>query len=212
MSSTSQMTDSQHPYRQRLGLALLICFHIVVCCVSLVCVASRSYPNGGIPATFHIFYDPARLSDAVIVVAAFALVASLFVLADFSFGYVTGFFLFTMILGYLWLNCFTDLNYDHRLAVLFAAVSAVAFLLPALFISSSIRQICPLTALSFDRLLTFLLIFSIAIIATGAAYNFQFVALDNVHEYREKLNNPALLRYLTSIVSTACSAQRKSAR
>ena len=108
-----------------------------------------------------------------------------------------------MILGYLWLNCFTDLNYEHRLAGFSAAASAVAFLLPALFISSPVRQPYPLTARSFDRLLTAILLLCIATVAVSAIYNFQIVALEKIHEYREKLNTPAFLRYPITIVSTA---------
>ena len=56
------------------------------------------------PAKFHIFYDPDRLYEAIAVAVAFALVSSLFVFARFSFGYFVGFYFYTMILGYLWLN------------------------------------------------------------------------------------------------------------
>jgi hypothetical protein len=178
-----------------LGLALLICFHIVICCVSLVYIAGERSP------TFHILYDPARLYIAVIVVAAIALVSPFFILARFSFGYLVGFYFYTMILGYLWLNCFTDLNYDHRLAGLSAAASAVAFLLPALFISSPVRQIYTLTARSFDRLLTSILILGIATIAVGAIYNFRLVTLEHINEFREKIQSPAVVNYLVTIVS-----------
>ena len=201
VSATQQMPDRQ--LQKHLRLALLICFHIFICCVSLVYVSSNTLPNGGIPQIFHIFYDPARLVNAVTVVAAFSLVASFFILADFSFGYLTGFFFFTMILGYLWLNCFTDLNYDHRLAGVSAAASAVAFLLPALFISSPIGPIYLLSTRSFDRLLTFLLIFCIAAIAIGATYNFRVVSLENMYAYREKLHAPTPINYLIHIVSDA---------
>jgi hypothetical protein len=203
MSTKQRMTDRRLQPRNHPGLAFLICFQIIICCVSLVYVSNYTNPSGFVPPTFHIFYDPAQLSAAVIVIAVFALVASLFVLADFSFGYLTGFFFFTMILGYLWLNCFTDLNYDHRLAGVSAAASAVAFLLPALFISSPVRPAYPLTARSFDRLLTFLLIFCIAAIAVGATYNFRVVALENIYVYREKLHIPTLMNYLVKIVSGA---------
>ena len=108
-------------------MALLICFHIVICCVSLVYLADDDNPVVVNPATFHMFFDPARLHIAVAVIALFALLSPLFVFARFSFGYFAGFYLYTMILGYLWLNCFTDLNYDHRVAGLSAAVSAAAF-------------------------------------------------------------------------------------
>src|SRR4051812_34898467 len=65
---------------RRLALALLIGLHIVLSCVSLVYVAQN---RGG----FHIFYDPARLYGAVAVIAVFAAVGYLFIVAEFSFGY-----------------------------------------------------------------------------------------------------------------------------
>jgi hypothetical protein len=203
MNATLEMTDRQHQLSQRLRLALLISFHIVVCCVSLVYISSYKYPIGFSPQPFHIFYDPNLLFSAVIAVLGFAPAASIFVLADFSFGYLVGFSFFSMIVGYLWLNCFTDLSYDHRLAGFSAATSAVAFLLPALFISSPIRQIYLLTARSFDRLLTSILILGVATIALGAIYNFRIVSLENMYEYRAKIENPAFVRYLVSIVSNA---------
>jgi hypothetical protein len=203
ITTKQQIVDRRHQARNHFGLVLLICFQIVICCVSLVYVSSYNNPNGFVPATFHIFYDPARLSDAVIAIAAFAPVAFLFILADFSFGYLTGFFFFTMILGYLWLNCFTDLSYDHRLAGLSAAASAVTFLLPALFISSPVRPMYLLSTRSFDRMLTFLLLFCIAAIALGATFNFRVVALETIYQYREKLYTPTPINYLVKIASGA---------
>jgi hypothetical protein len=203
MKATQEIIDAQRQLRKSLRLAFLIGFHIVVCCISLIYISSYKYPVGFSPQPFHIFYDPAQLFDAVIVVASFSVTASFFVLADFSFGYLVGFFFFTMILGYLWLNCFTDLSYDHQLAGLSAAASSVAFLLPALFISSPVRQRYTPTARSFDRLLTSILILGTATIAIGAIYNFRIVALENMYEYRAKIDNPAPVRYLVTIVSDA---------
>ena len=51
-----------------------------------------------------------------------------------------GFSLFTMVLGFLWLNSFSKFNYDHRLAGVSAATSALLFLLPALSINAPVRQ------------------------------------------------------------------------
>src|SRR5437763_4449438 len=110
------MTEGQQ-LRERLWLAFLIGFHIVICCVSLVFISRYRYPVAFAPATFHIFFDSARSHIAIMAVVAFALVSSLFVFVGFSFGYFVGLYLYTMILSYLWLNCFTDLNYDHRLSV-----------------------------------------------------------------------------------------------
>jgi hypothetical protein len=198
------MADGRRQFRERPWLGLLILFHIAMCCVSLVHLSNKKYPL--VPfdsAAFHIFFDPARSAIAVVVVAAFASVSSLFVFARFSFGYFAGFYFYTMILGYLWLNCFTDLNYDHRMAGLSAAASAVAFLLPALFISSPLRQAYVLSAEAFDRLLSSILVLGVATCALGAIYNFRLVAVEDIYPYREKLATPAIVNYLITIVSSA---------
>ena len=181
---------------QRLRLAILILFHTVVCCVSLVYVAQYEF-------MFHIFYDPARLAGAITVVAAFALVSYLFIIADFSFGYFLGFYFYTMVLGYLWLNCFSDLNYDHRLSGLSAAASAVAFLIPALFISSPVRQRFTISPKVFDRLLTFSLVLAAATIAISATYNFRLVSIGRIYDFRADLEFPRLLNYWIGMTSNA---------
>jgi hypothetical protein len=197
------MADGRRQFRERPRLGLLILFHIAMCCVSLVYLSNKHYPVPFNPVAFHLLYDPARLAGAVEVVAAFALVSCLFVLARFSFGYFAGFYFYTMILGYLWLNRFTDLDYDHRLAGLSAAASAIAFLLPALFISSPLRQAYVLPAAAFDRLLTSILLLGVVTCVLGATYNFRLVAVEDIHPYREKLDSPAIVNYLVTIVSNA---------
>src|SRR3984957_7483701 len=196
------MTDHQRA-RERLRLGLLICLHIVICCASLIWVAHYRFPVAFNPATFHIFFDPSRWHVAVAVVAAFALVAPLFVFSGFSFGYFVGFYFYTMVLGYLWINCFTDLNYDHRLAGLSAAASAIAFLFPALFITAPVRQVYALSAAAFDRLLLIILFLGIAIFAVGAAYNFRVVGVAEIYLFRDKLESPTILNYLIGMTSSA---------
>src|ERR1700688_2074076 len=197
------MAESKSRDRERLGLAGLIGVHIVVCCLSLIQLANFRFPNAFNPAVYHIFYDPAQLPVAVLAVAAFSLVSLLFVFARFSFGYFAGFYFFTMILGYLWLNCFSDLHYDHRLAGLSAAASALALFLPALFVTSPLRRIFELSATAFDALLLGILALGIATMATGAAYNFRLAALADIADLRDKIDQPALLRYLIPITSSA---------
>jgi hypothetical protein len=203
MSGKDRRPITANKTEMPLGLAFLICFYIVSCCASLIYISSYKISIGSAFATFHLYFDPARWYVAVIAVAAFAPVSFVFIFARFSFGYFVGFYFYTMIVGYLWSSCFTDLNYDHRLARLSAAASAVAFLLPALFISSPVRRIYTLTARSFDRLLTCILIMAIAAIAVGAIYNFRLVALDDMYEYRAKLHAPLIVNYLDTIVSSA---------
>jgi hypothetical protein len=197
------MADNDPPARERLRLGVLICIHIVVCCVSLIYIAYYRYPIAFDPTTFHVFYDSSRLYSALLAVAAFALVSSLFLFARFSFGYLVGFYFYTMVLSYLWLGCFSDLYYDRRLAGFSAAASAVAFLLPALFISSPVRQAYVLSATAFDRLLTFILLLGVATVAVGATYNFRIVAIEDIYEFRDKMESLTILNYLVGMVSSA---------
>ena len=61
----------------RLCLLALMCFHIIICCISLVQVADwQSY----------MMCDPARLPYAIATVLVFSAVSLLFVLTRFSFG------------------------------------------------------------------------------------------------------------------------------
>src|SRR5258708_27465328 len=98
---------------EHLKLIILICFHIVGCCISLAFIA-RIYPE------FFIFFRPAELPGAVAIIAAFAVVSTLFVFAKFSFGYFVGFYFYTMVVRYLWLNRFSEFNYNHKLTGLSA--------------------------------------------------------------------------------------------
>ncbi|MEA2944561.1 MAG: hypothetical protein QOD09_5090 [Bradyrhizobium sp.] len=180
-----------------------MCLHTVICCVSLVYLADGKVQVSFDPATFHIFYDPAGLYRAAIVVAAFALVSIAFCFARFSFGWVAGFYFYTMIAGYLWLNCFTDLNYDHRLSGLSAAVSAVTFLLPALFIVSSIKQRYTMSLPAFDRLLTVILLLAVAAVSVGALYNFRLVSIRNIYDFRDTLQAPVIVNYAIAMSSSA---------
>lgn len=189
------MADSRHLNRARLGLAVLLCIHSILCCVSLVYRAPYH--------AFHIFYDDARFYEAVGVVAAFALSSSLFILADFSFGYFVGFYFYSMILSYLWMSTFSDLQYNYHISELSAAISAVAFLLPALFISSPMSKSFTMTERAFERLLTLILLLAVATIALGALYNFRIIAVGEIYNFRNEIRIPRLLNYLIGITSNA---------
>lgn len=197
------MTNDSRLSPQRIGLAVLICAHIVLCCVSLFYVARFKYPGAFDPAQFYMLYDPARLYLAVTVVASFVPVAFLFAYARFSFGYFAGFYFYTMIVGYLWLNCFSGLKYDHELAGFSAAISAVAFLLPALLISSPIRQACVLSERALENLLRLILLLAVATVLVGAVYNFRIVGLETMYDFRDKLELPGFIHYSIGITSGA---------
>jgi len=187
--------DKGYANSPRLIRALLVGAVSVMCCVSLAWLAPYD--------EFHIFYDGAQLPMALLWVAAFFLVSVLFVFADFSFGYFAGFHLYLAILGYLWLSAFSDLPYDHRGAEISAALSGVAFLLPALLIRSPISQILVLSEATFERLLTGILVLACGVIAAGAIHNFRIVSLLDIYDYREEIRLPTLLSYLIGMTSSA---------
>jgi hypothetical protein len=177
----------------RFGLYVLVCFHIVICCISLAQVARwQSY----------MLYDDANLYYAIAAVLAFSTVSLLFVFARFSFGYFIGFSLFTMVLGFIWLNIFSKFNYDHRLAGLSAAGSAVLFLLPALFINAPVKRTFELSPRALEYVLKFILVLALGTIVAASFYNFRLVSIRQIYDFRNELYFPAPVRYLTGIIST----------
>ena len=202
--------DGRYLTMERVRLLSLICLHVVLCCVSLACVA-HIYPE------FRIFFYSSRLATAVAVIAVFFPVALLFVIAEFSFGYFIGFYLFTMVLGYLWLNVFSSSIYNHKLSGLSAAVSAIAFLIPALFIRSPLPQVWTLSPKAFDRLLDVILLIGAATAAIGATYDFRLVTIEQIYDYRDALRSPTALNYLIGVTTGAllpfafaCFVERKN--
>lgn len=174
-------------------LALLIALSVVVFCVSATNVA-KLYVD------YRIAYDSLALTSAVVTVAIFAPVFLLFVVAEFSVGYLVGFYLCCMVLGYLWLTFFSLRTYDHEAGRLSAAISAIVFLVPVLFISSPLPQIRKLSIRAFDRLLLAIFLVCVATVAAGAAYNFRFVSPGEASVLRTDAL-PTSLNYLIGITS-----------
>ncbi len=213
VGKNENMTDLRRFFRvirERAGLQLLLYFQIAACCISLICV-SKLYPE------YHIFYNPDGLLGAVAITALLALISVLFVFAEFSFGYLVGFYLFTMVTGYLWLNHFSEFSYNHRLTGLSALASIIAFLLPALFIRAPVRQIWTLSTSGFERLLNAILLLATATVIVGAVYNFRLVQTSEIYTYRETLSFPRYLNYLIGTTTGAllpfafaCFVERKA--
>jgi len=180
----------------RLRLIVLNGIYIAVCCLSIAFTA-LAFPE------YHMMFDPKGLAGAVMVVLAFAAAIPLFALAPFSFGYMVSFHLYVMVAGYLWLNAFSEFAYNHTLTGLSAAASAVAFLFPALFVCSPLRQIYVLSPKALDRILDLILLLSAVTIAIGAGYNFRLVDIENIYVYRDQLDFPRSLSYAIGITSNA---------
>src|ERR1700722_10439176 len=160
----------------RPGLIPLLCLYIVTCYVSLAFVAT-SYADVVAFNSHHVF-------SALLIAVPFGFAAIVFTIAPFSFGYFLGFYFYTMILGYLWLIEFSKTSYDHPLAIVSIYLSALTFLVPALFITSPINQRFAFTVRAFEALLALILVLAIAIVAVGALFNFKLANLDDIYKFR----------------------------
>lgn len=193
----------------RLATALLILFYVAICCLS-----SRYATQ--IFVDYRLTYDPAMLFKAGAAVALFMPVLLLFTFARFSFGYFVGFYFFSMIAGYLWISFFSNYAYNHRTALLSAAISGVAFLVPALFITSPVKPTRAMSLRSFDRLLSVIFLLCLITVVASASYNFKFVGPAEASGVRTD-PFPDILRYLIPVTSSsllpflfACFLARKN--
>jgi hypothetical protein len=173
-----------------LGLMLL---HSAIFCASLILVANRQ---------LYILYRSDLLAYAVIIAASFSLLSLPFAVARFSFGYFVSFYFYTLVLGFLWLDVFTKYNYDRKQAALSAALSFLAFLGPALLIKSPIKQAFSLSTQGLERLLDLILAFAAATILVASIYNFRFVSLARIYDFRDELQFPGIVRYSIGIMSS----------
>jgi hypothetical protein len=180
-----------------LGPTFLVYLHIVTCCLSLVFVA-------GFYAGLEIIqFDEIGLNAALLNVALFSLISVIFALTRFSFGYFLGFYFYTMILGYVWLVQFSRFNYDHLTADVSAFVSALAFVLPALLVTSPIKQSYILSARTLDILQAAIMALAAIIIAVAGIYNFRLVSISAIYDFRDELEFPTWLRYAIGVESDA---------
>ncbi len=199
MPDVPDNTPNLVPFRShaRLGLGLLLPLHLVACCFSLIYVAEFY-------VTYQlVMFDKTHIFMAALNVVLFAAASLFFTFGRFSFGYFLGFYFYTMILGYLWLVEFSKFPYNHTLAAASAFASALAFLVPALFITSPIKQRFVLSARALDNLLSAILVLAAAVIAAGAANNFRLVGLAEIYHFREEIDLPAWLRYAIGATSNA---------
>ena len=82
-------------------------------------------------------------------------------------------------------------------------LSGAAFLVPALFITSPIRQRLVLSARTFDIVLFLIIALGTIVVAVGASYNFRLASLSDIYKFRERLEFPASLRYAIGMTSSA---------
>ncbi|WP_213770042.1 hypothetical protein [Bradyrhizobium sp. dw_78] len=177
--------------RANLNLIALLLLHTVVCCVSLAEVSRyQSY----------IPYNNSGLFTAAIIAVALSSISLLFAAARFSFGYFVGFYFYTLILGFLWIENFTIYPYKHVLAGVSAAASLLLFLLPALLMTRPLPRNFEISSRSLEYVLKSILVLAITTIVAASSYNFRFTSLEHIYEFRNELAFPAPIRYLIGIV------------
>lgn len=187
------------PSVKRIALTLAL---VPVTCVSLYYASFFKYPLYFTGSEYHILYDPYWLGSAAVAAGIFSLGALGFAFARFSFGYAVGLYFYVVALGYVWLNFYSDFAYDHQLAALSAVASFICLALPLLLLRAPMRQVLPVTPASFANLVRLMLLISAATIFLGAFYGFQVVGLEDMYQYRAKLDLPVYLRYAVGISSS----------
>ena len=195
-------------FRPEIGLVLLLCAYCAALFLSLIQTAD-AFP--GI-----ITFRPSGAFAAALGSACFGLLAICFATAKFSFGYFLGFYFYTMIFGYVSFVRFSELSYDHRLAVVSIVLSCIAFLAPALFLTSPIKRTFEWPKRRFDLLPSLILLLAAAILAAGALHNFKPASFSEMYKFRGQTQLPAWLRYATGIsvgallpFAFACFVERK---
>ena len=183
--------------RKNAILFFLVLFCAAISCLSLVIVSDRI-------ATFDIIYDSASRMAALSGVAALAvLTAAIFAMAEFSFGYFVGFYLYTAVVGFVWLSYFSLFPYDHTIARISSIASIIAFLAPALFFKPNINNHYFVTVASFEKLVWAIFLFSAIILAVAASYGVKLSSIEHASVLRNTIVQPKAVEYVVGIATGA---------
>jgi hypothetical protein len=192
-NSLERLEGGRQTFGSNLVVLVLICFHSIICCVSLIEVSQHQA---------YILYDGSRLFFAIAGAAACSTISLFFVFVRFSFGYFAGFYFYTLILGFIWIDTFSKYNYDKKAAGFSALFSLWLFLVPALLIKRSFKHRIELSPINFERLLWGALALAVITVAAAAIYNFRLTSLAHIYDFRDEVEFPPILRYLIGINTT----------
>jgi hypothetical protein len=159
--------------------------------------------SNDIGPAFHIAYHSQSAVTAVISVAAIGCCFPLFSIARFSFGYFVSFYMLSIIAGYLWLSFFTLLQYNLPIARWSAALSLLAFLIPALFATKGFTKRFALTERQVDQLVYAILIGAILSVAYASTFGFHLIGFIDAGTLRSQLQYPWWLNYAIGISVSA---------
>ncbi len=180
-------------YAPRASLVIVLWLNVIIQCVSLS-LASDRY------GYFHLYFS---FSDPPFVAASIVLffgISMLFVVAEFSFGYMIGYTFFTIVMNFIWLNHYSRLLYDLDMVAILMVASLIFFLLPALaFGGIRFLRDFVVSRGAFSSLLIGLIVFIFASFGSAAGYNFRVVGLDAIYGFREQIEFPTALNYAVNI-------------
>ena len=170
-------------------ISVLVLIYLALLCASLVVVSEDVNP------AFHIGYNRQFLAAASISVAALGCCFQLFSIARFSFGYLVSFYMLSIIAGYLWLSFFTPLRYDLTIARWSAALSLIAFLIPAMFVTKAFTPRFTLTVRRIDQVVYGVLIVAALTVAYASSFDFHLIGFIEGEALRSQFQYPAWLNY-----------------
>ncbi|MGY2937414.1 hypothetical protein ACVWZ6_007016 [Bradyrhizobium sp. GM6.1] len=182
--------------RSERRLGLLIGLHTAVCCISLVVIATGVVSTSIDPDIFHIHFQVDRSWTAIVAVTLFSSVSVLFLFCPFSFGYFVAFYFYSMIASYVWLTVFSDFSYNHLLAGSSAAISCLAFSIPALLLSRPAKQSFEIPTIAADHGVSVIIGLVTIVLGLGAYYNLSLSLSGDLANLRETIQIPRPISYL----------------
>jgi hypothetical protein len=123
----------------------------------------------------------------------------LFVMAEFSFGYLVGLSAYVTVAGYIVFSYASPLAYNHADARLSVGGSLITFLLPALFLRR--RKSFAISERAVEWLLNGALVIAFVVIGADASYGFRIAGFEASMQARSEVVRPTLLNYASDMLT-----------
>ncbi|OSI28340.1 hypothetical protein BST65_09585 [Bradyrhizobium canariense] len=145
-------------------------------------------------AYYHIGVPQHRGAAVALPVCVAMLLGSTFIFAGFNFGYFVGFYLFSIVAGYLWINRFSVFDYDQAAAFWLMAFSLVLFLIPALATRKVSIEWRPFVLPK--RSPEAILIITTGVLVVCSFHGFYLVGIEGMIEHRDDIVRSAGMNYI----------------
>jgi hypothetical protein len=152
--------------------------------------------SGIVFPTMHIGRSDSATLAAVVGTGLLILFVPAFARARFSFGYILSFWLYSAVVGFVWLSFFSEFDYPHTMARWSMVAALAAALAPLMFLNVPLPRLTISKAI-WHRLTIIFLIASLSVLAADAAYGVAFAS--PYSDDRNLVTRPTALNYLTGI-------------